>query len=43
VHREQLVKRSIMFKVIAAWIVTVPVSALLAAAIYLMIRGALIG
>lgn len=41
VHREALVKRSIMLKVVAAWIVTVPASALMAAGIYYMIRGAL--
>ena len=43
VHRQALVKRSIMLKVVAAWIITVPASALMAAAIYLMIRGAMLG
>ncbi|MBD8525853.1 inorganic phosphate transporter [Pseudomarimonas arenosa] len=42
VHRQALVKRSIMLKVVAAWIITVPASALMAAALYYMIRGALI-
>lgn len=41
VHREALVKRSIMLKVVAAWIITVPASALMAAGIYFMIRGAM--
>ncbi|MCK7594345.1 inorganic phosphate transporter [Pseudomarimonas salicorniae] len=39
-HKQALVKRSIMLKVVAAWIITVPASALMAAAIFLMIRGA---
>jgi len=43
VHRENLVKRSIVLKVVAAWIITVPASALMAAGIFLMIRGAMLG
>ena len=39
-HKQALVKRSIMLKVVAAWIITVPASALMSAAIFLMIRGA---
>jgi len=39
-YRENLVKRSLMVRVIAAWIITVPASALLAAMIYFTIRGA---
>ncbi|WP_243477933.1 inorganic phosphate transporter [Orrella daihaiensis] len=37
VYRGELVKRSIVFKIIGAWIVTVPASALMAATIYLTI------
>jgi len=40
VYRQNLVKRSLVFKVVAAWIITVPASALLAALIYYTIRGA---
>lgn len=39
VYRQELVKRSHLLKIAAAWIITVPVSALLAAMIYFMIRG----
>jgi inorganic phosphate transporter, PiT family len=42
VHRKALVKRSVMMKVIAAWIITVPASALMAGGIYYMIRGAML-
>lgn len=38
-HKQALVKRSIMLKVVAAWIITVPASALMAAGIFFMIRG----
>lgn len=37
VYRGELVKRSIVFKIIGAWIVTVPASGLMAAMIYLTI------
>lgn len=37
VYRGELVKRSIVFKIIGAWIVTVPASGLMAALIYLAI------
>lgn len=40
VYRQNLVKRSLVFKVIAAWIITVPASACLAALIFFAIRGA---
>jgi PiT family inorganic phosphate transporter len=33
------VKRSALFKIAAAWVITVPVSGLLAAIIYFTIRG----
>jgi inorganic phosphate transporter, PiT family len=39
VYREELVKRSELVKIAAAWIITVPVSALLAAMLYFMIFG----
>ncbi|HEX5694015.1 MAG TPA: anion permease [Arenimonas sp.] len=42
-HKQALVKRSIMLKVVAAWIVTVPASALMAAGIFYMIRGVALG
>jgi PiT family inorganic phosphate transporter len=38
-HKKALVKRSIMLRVVAAWIITVPASALMAAGIFLVIRG----
>jgi inorganic phosphate transporter, PiT family len=40
VYRQNLVKRSVVLKVVAAWIVTVPASALIAALLYYTIRGA---
>jgi PiT family inorganic phosphate transporter len=39
VYRHELVKRSALFKIAAAWIVTVPVSGVLAAMIYFLIFG----
>jgi len=39
VYRHELVKRSAAFKIAAAWIITVPASALMAAMIYFMIFG----
>lgn len=42
-HKQALVKRSIMLKVVAAWIITVPASALMAAGIFFMIRGVALG
>mgnify|MGYP005749286491 CR=1 FL=1 len=39
VYRQELVKRSIMLKVVAAWVITVPATALIAAAIFFAIRG----
>lgn len=41
-YRKDLVKRSVVMRVIAAWIVTVPASALMAALIYYAIRGAML-
>ncbi len=42
VHRENLVKRSVVLRMIAAWIITVPASALMAAFFFFAIRGALL-
>jgi len=39
VYRHELVKRSALLKIIAAWLVTVPASAIMAALLYFMIRG----
>jgi inorganic phosphate transporter, PiT family len=39
VYRQELVKRSAAFKIAAAWIITVPASALMAAMLYFMIFG----
>ncbi len=42
VHRIELVKRSSLMRIVLAWIITVPVSALLAALLFYMIRGMLL-
>ncbi len=42
VYKEELVKRSHIYKIAAAWVITVPLSALLAALLYFTIRGMLI-
>lgn len=39
VYQKELVKRSAFLKIAAAWVITVPASALLAAMFYFMIRG----
>ena len=39
VYRNELVKRSALLKIAAAWVITVPFSALLAAVLYFTIRG----
>ncbi len=41
-YRRELVKRSILLRIIAAWVITVPVSALLGAVLYFTIRGMLL-
>jgi PiT family inorganic phosphate transporter len=41
-YRRELVKRSQLYKIAAAWIITVPLSALLAALLFFTIRGFLI-
>lgn len=43
IYKKELVKRSIMLKIFAAWIITVPASALLAVFIYFAIRGMMAG
>jgi PiT family inorganic phosphate transporter len=42
VYHTELVKRSILLKIAAAWLVTVPLAGLLAAVLYFMIRGMLL-
>ncbi|WP_254899049.1 inorganic phosphate transporter [Thalassococcus arenae] len=42
VHRVELVKRNILLRIAAAWVITVPLAALLAAMFYFMIRGMLL-
>jgi PiT family inorganic phosphate transporter len=39
VYKMELVKRSALLKIAAAWLITVPLSAVLAAILYFMIRG----
>ena len=39
IYRSELVKRSALMKIAAAWLITVPVSGVLAAIIYFTIRG----
>jgi PiT family inorganic phosphate transporter len=41
VYKEDLVKRSLALRIVAAWLITVPVSASLAALIFFMLRGML--
>ena len=41
-YKAKLVERSMLFKIIAAWIFTVPVAGLLSAALFFMIRGILL-
>jgi PiT family inorganic phosphate transporter len=42
VYRKELVKRSMLLKIAAAWVITVPLAGLLAAMLYFMIRGMLL-
>jgi len=42
VYHKELVKRSTLLKIAAAWVITVPVSALMAAFLYFTIRGMLL-
>lgn len=43
IYRQQLVKRSALMKIIAAWLITVPLSALMAALFFFTIRGMMLG
>ncbi|QSP94815.1 inorganic phosphate transporter [Marinobacter salinisoli] len=42
VYRQELVKRSAVFKIVAAWLITVPLSGALAAVLFFTIRGMLL-
>ena len=42
VYRHELVKRSALLKIVAAWLITVPVSGLMAAMLFFTIRGMMI-
>jgi PiT family inorganic phosphate transporter len=39
VHRVELVKRNLLLRIAAAWIITVPIAAGLSAMFFFMIRG----
>ncbi|MFZ0107385.1 MAG: inorganic phosphate transporter [Thiobacillus sp.] len=39
IYRQELVKRSALMRIVAAWLITVPVSALMAAMLFFTIRG----
>jgi len=41
-YRRELVKRSLALKIAAAWVITVPMSALMAAFLFFTIRGMLL-
>ncbi len=41
-HKKQLVKRSALYKIAAAWVITVPAAGVLAAMFYYMLRGMLL-
>jgi PiT family inorganic phosphate transporter len=42
VYRKELVKRSAFLKIVAAWVITVPMSGLMAAILFFTIRGMLL-
>jgi inorganic phosphate transporter, PiT family len=42
IQRVELVKRTLLLRIAAAWVITVPAAAILAAMIFFMIRGALL-
>lgn len=42
-YREKLVQRSLLIKIVIAWVVTVPLSAVFSAALFFMIRGYMVG
>jgi PiT family inorganic phosphate transporter len=39
INRVELVKRTLLLRIAAAWIITVPATAILSAMIYFMLRG----
>jgi len=39
VYRQELVKRSALLKIAAAWVITVPAAGLMSALLFFMIRG----
>ncbi|MDH5700762.1 MAG: inorganic phosphate transporter [Nitrospirota bacterium] len=39
IHRIELVKRTLLMRIAAAWLITVPVTAMIAAGLFFMIRG----
>lgn len=39
IYKQELVKRSHLYRIAAAWVITVPASGMMAALIYFMIRG----
>ena len=39
VYRQELVKRSALLKIVAAWLITVPASGIMAALLFFTIRG----
>ena len=41
-HKEELVRRSALYKIAVAWVITVPVSAFMSAMFYFTIRGMLL-
>lgn len=43
IYRQELVKRSQLLRIGAAWVITVPASAMMAALLYFMIRGMMLG
>ncbi len=42
-YREKLVQRSLLIKIVVAWLVTVPLSAIFSAALFYMVRGFMVG
>ena len=42
VHRVELVKRNLLLRIAAAWLITVPMAAMLSAMFFFMIRGMLL-
>ncbi len=41
-YREEMVQRSMLLKIAAAWVTTVPLAGILAAMLYFMIRGMMV-